>query len=69
MTNLPDPLSDRPIHHAAAQTHVDAVQQIAAPYNEAANDSAEESDPKPLWMVVFATGCLFTILALLVMSG
>ena len=43
------------------------MQQIAAPFAEAANDG--EFYRNPLWLVVGAFGLLFTLLACLVVSG
>lgn len=51
----------------AAPTPTDAVQQIAPPFAETANDS--EFDANPLWMVAIALACLFTLLACLVAAG
>jgi hypothetical protein len=45
----------------------DAAPQVAAPFAEAAND--DDFYRNPLWMVVGAMACLFTILACLVASG
>jgi hypothetical protein len=42
MMNSPAPLPDRSIHDATAQTLADTVQQIAAPFTEAANDPVAE---------------------------
>lgn len=58
---------DRADQHDAPQPSTDAVPLIAAPSAEAADDGDFYSNP--LWMVVGALACLFTLLACLVASG
>jgi hypothetical protein len=66
MNSIP-PLIDRSNQHDAAQLSTDAMQQIAAPFAEAANDG--EFYRNPLWLVAGAFALLFTLLACLVASG
>jgi hypothetical protein len=65
--NFPTPVTESSDRHDAAQISTDAMQQIAAPFSEAANDA--DFYRNPLWVVVGAFGLLFTLLALLVASG
>jgi hypothetical protein len=53
--------------HEAQLSSTDTMQQIAAPFAEAANDG--EFYRNPLWVVVGAFALLFTLLACLVVSG
>jgi hypothetical protein len=64
--NSPDPLSDRSGPYAAERISPDDVPHIAAPFDEAANES--DFYRNPLWEVVLAMACLATILVCLVAS-
>lgn len=61
------PLNNRSDQHDARQISTDAIQQIAAPFAEAANDA--DFYRNPLWLVVGAMACLFTLLACLMAAG
>ena len=65
--NSPTPVTDRSDQHPALQNSTDTMQQIAAPFAEAANDG--ELYRNPLWLVAGAMACLFGILALLIASS
>jgi hypothetical protein len=64
--NSPTPVTDRSDQHPA-QISTDTMQQIAAPFAEAANDG--EFYRNPLWLVAGAMAFLFGILAMLIASS
>jgi hypothetical protein len=63
----PTPFTDRSDQHDSPQPATDAMQQIAAPFAEAANDG--EFYRNPLWLVAGAMGLLFALLACLTAAG
>jgi hypothetical protein len=65
--NSPTPLTERSEPHDAAQLSTDRMQQIAAPFAEAANDG--DFYRNPLWLVAGAMGLLFALLACLAAAG
>jgi len=65
--NSPTPFNDRSARHDAPHVATDAMQHIAAPFAEAANDGDFYRDP--LWMVVVAMTLLFVLLACLTVAG